>query len=171
MWSPRWYDYTMACAPPGKEGIFGALALAPVFAAKLPTGLLGGYLLQTHCPADAGGDCPHSGRGATVGGEVGGEVGGRGRGRGRGRGWDEMRRSGAVGYHRPRHPHLAGSHSRLPPMAQGQRRRRGETDGETDGGGGGGGGGFVRRAIVGGKTYERLERAERKTAGNRGGWV
>ena len=60
----------------GKEGIFGALALAPVFAGQVTDGSLGGYLLQTHCPADAGGDCPHSGRGATVGGEVGGEVGG-----------------------------------------------------------------------------------------------
>jgi hypothetical protein len=25
MWSPRWYDYTMAMAPAGKEGVFGAL--------------------------------------------------------------------------------------------------------------------------------------------------
>ena len=28
-WSPRWSDYTIACAPQGKEGVFGALALAP----------------------------------------------------------------------------------------------------------------------------------------------
>ena len=61
VWSPRWYDYTMACAPPGKEGVFGALALMPIFAAKLPTGLLGGYLLQTHCPAAPGGDCVDGG--------------------------------------------------------------------------------------------------------------
>ena len=58
IWSPRWYDYTMACAPKGKEGVFGALALMPLFVAKLPTGILGGYLLQRFCPAAPGGDCP-----------------------------------------------------------------------------------------------------------------
>ena len=56
-WSPRWYDYTMACAPQGKEGVFGALALAPLFLAKLPTGILGGVLLQRFCPGRKGGDC------------------------------------------------------------------------------------------------------------------
>ena len=60
LWSPRWYDYTMAMAPAGKEGVFGAMALAPLFAAKLPTGILGGYLLQRYCPGapGPGGDCP-----------------------------------------------------------------------------------------------------------------
>ena len=56
MWSPRWYDYTMACAPPGQEGVFGALALAPLFLAKLPTGILGGYLSQRCCPVRGGGE-------------------------------------------------------------------------------------------------------------------
>lgn len=37
-WSPRWYDYSMSLAPLGREGIFTALASAPLFAAKLPTG-------------------------------------------------------------------------------------------------------------------------------------
>lgn len=37
-WSPRWYDYSMSLAPYGREGIFTALASAPLFAAKLPTG-------------------------------------------------------------------------------------------------------------------------------------
>ena len=63
-WSPRWYDYTMACAPEGKEGVFGALALAPLFLAKLPTGVLGGVLLRDYCPGRKGGDC--------VGGSLGG---------------------------------------------------------------------------------------------------
>jgi MFS family permease len=71
-WSPRWYDYTMACAPEGKEGVFAALALAPLFLAKLPTGVLGGFLLQRFCPGSGGeknGDC--------AGGEVaGGDDGG-----------------------------------------------------------------------------------------------
>jgi hypothetical protein len=38
IWSPRWYDYSMSLAPHGREGIFTALASAPLFAAKLPTG-------------------------------------------------------------------------------------------------------------------------------------
>ena len=37
-WSPRWYDYSMSLAPHCREGIFTALASAPLFAAKLPTG-------------------------------------------------------------------------------------------------------------------------------------
>lgn len=38
VWSPRWYDYSMAVAPNGREGVFTALASAPLFAAMLPTG-------------------------------------------------------------------------------------------------------------------------------------
>ena len=55
----------MAMAPAGKEGVFGAMALAPLFAAKLPTGILGGYLLQRYCPGapGPGGDCPAGGGG------------------------------------------------------------------------------------------------------------
>jgi len=41
-----------------QEGVFGALALMPLFMAKLPTGLLGGYLLQQYCPGPEGGGCP-----------------------------------------------------------------------------------------------------------------
>lgn len=44
IWSPRWYDYSMSVAPDGREGIWTALASAPLFAAKLPTG-------APHCPA------------------------------------------------------------------------------------------------------------------------
>ena len=32
------YDYSMSLAPEGREGLFTALASAPLFAAKLPTG-------------------------------------------------------------------------------------------------------------------------------------
>jgi hypothetical protein len=38
IWSPRWYDYSMSVAPEGKEGVFTALASAPLFLASLPTG-------------------------------------------------------------------------------------------------------------------------------------
>ena len=65
VWSPRWYDYTMACAPAGREGVFGAMALMPLFFAKLPVGVLGGVLLRRYCPGRGGeeGDCPSGGGG------------------------------------------------------------------------------------------------------------
>lgn len=46
----RWvrrYDYSMSLAPEGREGLFTALASAPLFAAKLPTGAL--YILGSLC--------------------------------------------------------------------------------------------------------------------------
>ncbi len=50
VWSPRWYDYSMSLAPEGREGIFTALASAPLFAAKLPTGaLLHGAHMHAAC--------------------------------------------------------------------------------------------------------------------------
>ncbi|CAD7699196.1 unnamed protein product [Ostreobium quekettii] len=50
IWSPRWYDYSMSIAPQGKEGVFTAMAAAPLFLAKLPTGALSGKLLSEYCP-------------------------------------------------------------------------------------------------------------------------
>jgi hypothetical protein len=50
IWSPRVYDYTMSVAPDGREASFTALATAPLFAAKIPVGLLSGYLLETYVP-------------------------------------------------------------------------------------------------------------------------
>ncbi|KAK9797081.1 hypothetical protein WJX73_005081 [Symbiochloris irregularis] len=52
IWSPRWYDLSMSVAPDGREGIFTALAAAPLFLATLPTGFLSGWLLQHYCPND-----------------------------------------------------------------------------------------------------------------------
>jgi len=49
-WSPRLYDFTMAIAKEGREGTYMALASSPIFLAKLPVGLLSGYLLQAYCP-------------------------------------------------------------------------------------------------------------------------
>lgn len=40
----------MSIAPNGREGIFTALASAPLFAAMLPTGMISGALLQAYCP-------------------------------------------------------------------------------------------------------------------------
>ena len=50
IWSPRVYDYTMSIAPEGKEATFSALASAPLFAAKIPVGLLSGYLVAKYLP-------------------------------------------------------------------------------------------------------------------------
>ena len=52
IWSPRLYDYTMSVVKEGKEGTYMALSSAPLFLAKLPVGMMSGYLLQTYCPED-----------------------------------------------------------------------------------------------------------------------
>lgn len=52
IWSPRLYDYTCKIAKEGREGTYMALASAPLFLAKLPVGLMSGYLLQKYCPED-----------------------------------------------------------------------------------------------------------------------
>lgn len=56
IWSPRTYDYTMSIAPEGREASFAALAAAPLFAAKVPVGLMSGYLLSTYVPEDGNKD-------------------------------------------------------------------------------------------------------------------
>ncbi len=48
IWSPRVYDYSMSIALKGKEATFSALATAPLFVAKIPVGLLSGYLVSTY---------------------------------------------------------------------------------------------------------------------------
>lgn len=60
IWSPRVYDYTMSIAPEGREASFSALASAPLFAAKIPVGLLSGYLISTYLSED--GSRPRDGR-------------------------------------------------------------------------------------------------------------
>lgn len=52
IWSPRLYDYTCKIAKEGREGTYMALASAPLFLAKLPVGLMSGYLLQKYCPEE-----------------------------------------------------------------------------------------------------------------------
>jgi len=51
-WSPRFYDLTVSMAPEGREGTFVALGNAPLFLAKLPVGILSGWLLQEYCPPE-----------------------------------------------------------------------------------------------------------------------
>jgi hypothetical protein len=51
IWSPRLYDYTMSVSKEGREGTYMALSAAPLFLAKLPVGVMSGWLLETYCPA------------------------------------------------------------------------------------------------------------------------
>jgi proton-dependent oligopeptide transporter, POT family len=50
IWSPRVYDYTMSISPEGREASFAALSAAPLFAAKIPVGLMSGLLLSRYLP-------------------------------------------------------------------------------------------------------------------------
>jgi len=51
-YSPRLYEYAMVLAPPGKEGLYGSLAAAPLFLVQVLGGGLGGELLAIYCPAE-----------------------------------------------------------------------------------------------------------------------
>lgn len=53
VYSPRTYDIQMQLAPEGEEGLYSALAGAPMYAAKLMVGGMSGYLLQNYCPGSA----------------------------------------------------------------------------------------------------------------------
>lgn len=55
IWSPRLYDYVMTIAPEGRESSFSALASAPLFAAKIPVGLMSGLLLHRYLPEEEDG--------------------------------------------------------------------------------------------------------------------
>lgn len=55
IWSPRVYDYTMSVSPKGREASFAALAAAPLFLAKVPVGLLSGYLVSKYIPEEGPG--------------------------------------------------------------------------------------------------------------------
>jgi hypothetical protein len=58
IWSPRLYDYTVSVTKEGREGTYMALSSAPLFLAKLPVGIMSGYLLNKYCPegGEAGDD-------------------------------------------------------------------------------------------------------------------
>eukprot|EP00656_Telonema_subtile_P050067 TRINITY_DN6389_c0_g1_i2.p1 TRINITY_DN6389_c0_g1~~TRINITY_DN6389_c0_g1_i2.p1 ORF type:complete len:457 (+),score=81.93 TRINITY_DN6389_c0_g1_i2:55-1425(+) len=58
LYNPRVNAYAMAVAPAGREGSFAGLASAATFLAEVPAGLLGGWLIEEHCPAPE--DCDGS---------------------------------------------------------------------------------------------------------------
>ena len=51
MWSPRLFEYAAAVSPPAASSTWCALGALPLFAAKLPAGLLSGVLLDEFVPA------------------------------------------------------------------------------------------------------------------------
>lgn len=69
-------DYSMGVAPHGREGIFTALASAPLFAAMLPTGMISGALLQAYCPDH--GQCTEAGAANSPGRRLLSALAGRG---------------------------------------------------------------------------------------------
>jgi hypothetical protein len=72
----------MGVAPHGREGIFTALASAPLFAAMLPTGMISGALLQAYCPDH--GQCTEAGAADSPGRRLLSALAGRGLGGGGG---------------------------------------------------------------------------------------
>ena len=55
IWSPRWYDYSMSIAPEGREGVFTAMASAPLFLGKFVTGIHSAILALSVSSADCKG--------------------------------------------------------------------------------------------------------------------
>ena len=55
IWSPRLYEYSVMIAERGREGVYTALAAAPMFLASLLTGATSGVLLDRYTP-DKGGE-------------------------------------------------------------------------------------------------------------------
>lgn len=56
-YSPRLYEYAMVLAPPGREGMYGTLAAAPLFFVKMIVGTMGGELLGVYCPKHGHREC------------------------------------------------------------------------------------------------------------------
>lgn len=58
IWTPRFYEYSIAVAPKGKEGTYMALTSAPLFFASMIAGTMSGALLEGFCPENGSqGDC------------------------------------------------------------------------------------------------------------------
>lgn len=52
LWSPRLYEYIALMAPKGRESSYMGLAEIPLFAAKIPVGVVSGLLIATYCAED-----------------------------------------------------------------------------------------------------------------------
>ncbi len=54
VWSPKLTEYTAAIAPPGQEGTYLGLSMAPWFVAKFAVGFLSGHMLNRWVPSGSG---------------------------------------------------------------------------------------------------------------------
>ena len=54
---PRFVEYSVSIAPAGKEGVFLAVAAAPLPLGLIISGLSAGFLLSEYCPEDGERDC------------------------------------------------------------------------------------------------------------------
>ncbi|CAE7866768.1 RRP6, partial [Symbiodinium microadriaticum] len=50
IWSPTLYEFSTMAATEGKEGMFLAITMAPMYLAALPVGLISGWALGNFCP-------------------------------------------------------------------------------------------------------------------------
>lgn len=50
IWSPKLYEFSTMAAPEGREGIYVAITMAPMYLASVPVGTLSGWALQQWCP-------------------------------------------------------------------------------------------------------------------------
>eukprot|EP00434_Breviolum_minutum_P044979 symbB.v1.2.040237.t2/scaffold7092.1/size13377/1 len=50
IWSPTLYEFSTMAAIEGKEGMYLAITMAPMYLAALPVGLISGWALATFCP-------------------------------------------------------------------------------------------------------------------------
>eukprot|EP00746_Dinoflagellata_sp_MGD_P143267 gnl/MRDRNA2_/MRDRNA2_76117_c0_seq1.p1 gnl/MRDRNA2_/MRDRNA2_76117_c0~~gnl/MRDRNA2_/MRDRNA2_76117_c0_seq1.p1 ORF type:complete len:475 (+),score=54.75 gnl/MRDRNA2_/MRDRNA2_76117_c0_seq1:131-1555(+) len=55
LWSPKFFEYSVAVSPVGREGTYGALSSLPTFSAALFAGGFSGHLLTEYCPSSQ--DC------------------------------------------------------------------------------------------------------------------
>jgi len=53
IWSPKLYEFSTMSAPDGREGMYVAIATAPMYFASVPTGWISGWLLEAFYAEDA----------------------------------------------------------------------------------------------------------------------
>eukprot|EP00440_Ansanella_granifera_P070676 gb/GFBE01076698.1/.p1 GENE.gb/GFBE01076698.1/~~gb/GFBE01076698.1/.p1 ORF type:complete len:586 (+),score=112.77 gb/GFBE01076698.1/:1-1758(+) len=53
IWSPTLYEFSTMAAAEGKEGMYLAITMAPMYLAALPVGIMSGWALDNFCPKDA----------------------------------------------------------------------------------------------------------------------
>mmetsp|Transcript_25789 Transcript_25789/g.67591 ORF Transcript_25789/g.67591 Transcript_25789/m.67591 type:complete len:556 (-) Transcript_25789:9-1676(-) len=60
IWSPKLYEFSTMCAPEGREGIYVAITLAPLYVSSMPVGIISGWALEKWCPKGATAEMRHT---------------------------------------------------------------------------------------------------------------